>query len=512
MRFPRLTGYKNLKAATIDNGKITIVGLTCQKGLYALRQYTQIPTQQNYPKWAKPVLRKQKHKVVSLLTGRSVFTKMVKLPPIEEKEVKNVLMFTENDSAPFPLSEAELSAWFIGLQEPKLKTIMTAVKRESLKEHKQIMKQAGVSVFAIATPLVAIRALIRVSRIIDTSAPTLFIHLEQGMVGLHIFKNGEPLFTREVSFGHGESFENDFLERVSDEVYKSVSYFATASKGEAVKLGYILGSGPTNEDSCDKISKESGVSISTYDPFKDFLSDASNPTYNEKSYGPSLAMAVGAAIDGGATLNIPAKQNFIKQVARTIETPMVKYVAAFLLIVTAFGYFTNMTFANLNRKIEKLKLTAEAEKAEQNTIAELQTKLNRLANQNMKIEKEIKTYPVIEENAYDWFSIFNDVARNLPKNAALTSWSLNLGSTSQKSVRLTGVVEGIGQKRVSALNGLLKGLSASQSFGSASIVKIRKNANSGNLSQASISFEIKAEISNGSGMFAKENHNKRKAF
>lgn len=257
------------------------------------------------------------------LPNNAVFTSVVQMPIMSEKELDKSIRFEAKKYIPLPLDEVILSWLPVSTnQEKKVNHILlTAVPVKLREGYRQIFELAGLSLEVIEIEALAmIRSLIT-----DEDKNYVIIDVGSKATGINFVKNGLLQLSRNLNIGgetitsriaqvlniseaRAEQFKKDFgisgegfipeaIRPVLESVKKETQQMLTIYRASGVEVEKILitGGGSMLPGLVDFFS-ETGVAVEIADP----LSKVSYPKEVApvlKRYGPHLAVAIGLALN-----------------------------------------------------------------------------------------------------------------------------------------------------------------------------------------------------------------------
>ncbi|MBI5814796.1 MAG: hypothetical protein HZB29_04215 [Nitrospinae bacterium] len=410
--------------------------------------------------------------VTELVQNPPVFTKLLDLPPMPRGEALAAAMLLERDSVPFAMESAFVDVW----SQPAVKgngrerTLMAAAPSADMLMRKERLGSIGMRPGAFAPAVSAIGALVRNSRIIPKNTPVAFIMLEPPSLGIYIFWGDAVIFTREITGPSGPGY----IQWGAEQTAKSLEYYERSSGTPPAAHGFAIGMSASIGDNSETISRATGIKFDIYDPFNDFVRPHPSIAKMPQDAGPALAALIGAAIDGGETLNLAPKS------FPAISVGMAASVAAVaLLIVTIAGFMLNKNHAG----------SASRERDYAATVKELES----VTSANMKLEMELKAYPAIAaDNGPDWEMAFKAVSLAMPSNAALSRLTINANPAggALRNTRMEGETRGSEAARFEAIELIVNALKDSPGFVDVTLVKAKMEP-AGN---GTAYFEIAANI------------------
>jgi len=160
---------------------------------------------------------------VVALPEYEIVSRLVSLPPLEEKEIKDALAFEAETFVPYPLDQVSID--YEVVEEDKggrLTVFAIAARNDLIANYIKIFKAAGMELLAIESPAVSMRRILK--QIATASEATMVLDIGQKYSDLIGFKNDNIYFARSISLG-GESLTraisvNLGLDMASAEEYK----------------------------------------------------------------------------------------------------------------------------------------------------------------------------------------------------------------------------------------------------------------------------------------------------
>ena len=225
---------KSLVTLNIGSQRVGMARFSGGKGSLVLRNYafSEMPgdpsaegSRSPQIKDAVSALSKQlkagKRQIRYGVPGQSVFTRFVKLPPMSEDKLKDIIQFEAVQNVPFPIDEV---AWdsqlFMGGEEPEV--ALVAIKSEVLTE----INDAVEGSFKTSTVDVAPMALYNAFRFNypDVNKPALLVDIGSKSTNL-VYIDGDRVFTRNIMVGGaaitsniGKEFQIEYEEAEAQKV------------------------------------------------------------------------------------------------------------------------------------------------------------------------------------------------------------------------------------------------------------------------------------------------------
>lgn len=143
-------------------------------------------------------LKAGKGKVRYAVSGQSVFTRFVKLPPLDDDNVEQLVTFEAQQHVPFPLEEV---AWDYEILESsgEKEVVIVAIKAESLDELNESVTSTGLSTAEVDVAPMALYNAFRAAYP-NVNEPVLLIDIGAKATDL-LYIEGKRFFTRSVNRG-----------------------------------------------------------------------------------------------------------------------------------------------------------------------------------------------------------------------------------------------------------------------------------------------------------------------
>jgi len=200
-------GTANIKIAQITHGSAKvldtygIVNISYQidnrNNTVAIQQTAQILS--NLIKQARATTKR----CVVSLPNSAVFTSVIEMPKMSEKELNSSIEFEAKKYIPLPISEVGLSWSLVSSDASTVKVLLTAVPNQVRESYVKVFEQAGLELEIIEIEALA---LIR-SLVTEIGQNSVIIDIGSKATGLNVIKNGYLQLTRNLNIG-GETITN----------------------------------------------------------------------------------------------------------------------------------------------------------------------------------------------------------------------------------------------------------------------------------------------------------------
>ena len=133
------------------------------------------------------------------ISGQSVFTRFIKLPPIEDDNIQQLVAFEAQQHAPFPIEEVIWDWQLLDSNSTDKEVALVAIKGDSLNDLNDIVADTGLRTVDVdASPMALYNALLHSYPELEST--TLLIDIGAKTCNL-IYLEGKRMFTRSVAVG-----------------------------------------------------------------------------------------------------------------------------------------------------------------------------------------------------------------------------------------------------------------------------------------------------------------------
>jgi len=270
-------------------------------------------------------------KVVTCLPEDEVVSRLIRLPPIKENEIKDALKFEAETFVPFPLSQASIDYEIIEKDDMGRMSVFTiAAKNETIQSFVKLFKMTGLELVAIESPATALRRVM--ASAVSTTVTMLVADLGEKFSDIIGISDNKVYFTRAVPVG-GESLTraisvNLGLDMASAEQYKKayglnemelegkiksaiIPVFSSMAEeirralgsfreelNKSVGLLVLSGGGANLPGFAEELARLLGVEVQVVQPFINLDVSRVTPVVNMTSEGCRFSLAVGLALRG----------------------------------------------------------------------------------------------------------------------------------------------------------------------------------------------------------------------
>ena len=383
------------------------------------------------------------------ISGQSVFTRFIKLPPIEDDNIQQLVAFEAQQHVPFPIEEVIWDWQLLDSNSTDKEVALVAIKGDSLNDLNDIVTDTGLRTIDVdASPMALYNALLYSYPELEST--TLLIDIGAKTCNL-IYLEGKRMFTRSVAVGgasittaiakqYGINFSEaeaqkcnnglvalntahtsqlsedsaalatvirNALSKLPAEIARTTNYFRSQHGGRAPQKIFISGGG-ANLPYIDKFFEEKlQLPVELFNPLKEISVGADVNVEQVSAEAHMLGELVGLALraEGKTSLAIDLVPD---QVFRERETtrrkPWLVFASVLLIAGWAVWSWTNMGRKGLS---EAGLTTITQEVGVRDSYAK---PLNELAKKEAQLD--IISHQLAEAQAArtDWIDMLDDLA------------------------------------------------------------------------------------------------------
>jgi type IV pilus assembly protein PilM len=419
------------------------------------------------------VLKEKKIKathVVFSVPGQSVFTRFVKLPPVDESKVVQIIQYEAQQNVPFPIEEVIWDYQLIGKTESgELEVVLLAIKSDIIEELKEDVESVGLQTEMVDVAPMALCNAVRYNEgdpdgctmVVDIGARTTnLLFLEKG----RIFSRSIPIAGNAITQSIAAEFNVPFLEaeqlkklkgfvalggayedppdeqqgriskiirnvmtRLHAEVARSVNFYK-GQQGGTPPQRLLLSGGSSIIPYTDRFFQEKfQIEVRYFNPFRNVEIDPSISREEVAKSAHFMGEVVGLGLrrvtECPLEVNLLPKSIQSRQQFKSRQPYFLGAAAAVLLIPLCFYGYT--------RKIKELT---------QRQLDDVKAEVARLGNLKSTVDLEKKQLGSLQEKADDvarvilqrtfWQDFYNDLNQRVVPSMWITTLRAQAGTSS----------------------------------------------------------------------------------
>ncbi|MDP4009593.1 MAG: type IV pilus assembly protein PilM [Candidatus Shapirobacteria bacterium] len=270
-------------------------------------------------------------KAVVCLPEDQVISRLIRLPPLKDSEIVDVLKFEAETFVPYPLDKISLDYEIIEKDEAgRLTVFVIAARNDLINAYIKLFKSINMTLVALESPSVTFRRVANVA--VSASNGIMVIDFGEKFSNIVALNKGQICFTRSLSVG-GESLtraisvnlgldmasaeeykkvyglkENELegkirvaltpvLNSLMDDIRKAVALFSE-DQGKQVDLLVLSGGGANLPGLAEELTKTTGIEVQIIQPFIFINTSKITLPFNLSLEGCRFSLAIGLALRG----------------------------------------------------------------------------------------------------------------------------------------------------------------------------------------------------------------------
>lgn len=392
-------------------------------------------------------LKIPKARVRYAISGQAVFTRFVKLPPLQDDNIEQLVTFEAQQHFPFPINEVVWDYEMIEGGEDK-EVVIVAIKEDALDEINDTVTESGLTTLEVDVAPMALYNAYRVAYG-TPEEPTLIIDIGAKTSNL-LFVEGKRFFTRSVAIGgasissaiakeynitfpeaehqkvthglvalgggHTEQMDESLaalamvirnaLTRLPAEIARTTNYYRSQHAGNAPKKILLAGGGANLPYTLEFFQEKLGLPVEFFNPLSNIAIAKGVDTEVLQREAHTMGELVGLGLRGvgKSTINIDLVPSAV-EVIRAEQKRRPFLIAAAVILVA--GFTANAFFQYI----------AAAKAADRNrTMTETREKLSPVESEILKLLKTedalaqvAESHTRIESDHSFWFDLMAEL-------------------------------------------------------------------------------------------------------
>ncbi|MGB6222561.1 Amuc_1101 family PilM-like pilus complex protein [Haloferula sp.] len=379
---------------------------------------------------------KAKGKVRYTISGQAVFIRFVKLPPLDDDNIEQLVTFEAQQHVPFPLEEV---VWDYEILESggEKEVVIVAIKGDALEDINDSVNATGLGTAEVDVAPMALYNSFRAAYP-DVTDPVLLIDVGAKTSDL-LYIEGDRFFTRSAATGgatvtaaiakefnvpfaeaeahktqnglvalgggHTESLDEstaalamcirNAMTRLATEIPRTTNYYRSQHGGSAPKHVFLAGGGANLPYAKEFFEEKLKLPVDYFNPLPAISIGKGVDTDRLSKEAHTMGELVGLGLRGigKSKLNIDLVPSKVGQ-ARESEKrkPFLIAAAALLVLGTgAWGFFQMSAASSANEKKEDMERQADSLRGpagKLNQLGKQEDQLRNIANEYIQIEKQ----------------------------------------------------------------------------------------------------------------------------
>ena len=382
-------------------------------------------------------LKLEKSSAWYAVAGHTVFTRFVKLPPVQGDKLEQIVEFEARQNVPFPIHEVVWDYELVGEKdaiEPEV--VLVAMKSDSLNEINDQVEAGGMKGAGVDLSPMAIFNAFRYSYP-DVDESVVIVDLGARSTNL-IFAEGQRVFTRNIlvggatvtgaigkefglGFGDAESQKREqgfvafggaveehadaavaamskvirnAMTRLHGEVTRTINYYRTQQGGSPPRRVFLAGGGAALPGVVEFFQEKLKLPVEILDPLRGVQLDRGVNTSALTSDSAAMGELVGLALRGAGSCPIelelvPDALAASRDAAKRAPSLILATLCLFAALVAGVVYFKSAEQV-VQDKIQTVGAEQAELKSRSDEIRALDASLEELKGQSAQLEKAIR--------------------------------------------------------------------------------------------------------------------------
>ncbi len=391
--------------------------------------------------------------VLLSVSGQSVFSRFVKLPPVDKDKVYQIILYEAQQNVPFPINEVVWDYQLIGRGEGELDVMLAAIKADIIIGLTDAVEQAGLQTDLVDVAPMALYNAVRFNYS-DTDGCTLvvdigsrstdLIFMEQGRVFIRSVPVAGNAITqqvmREFELSHedaeemkkahafvafGGAYEDpksevagkvskivrNVMTRMHAEIDRSIKFYRTQQGGMQPSLVLLTGGSSTIPYLDEFLKEKLKVEVTDLNPFINVPVSQQIPADHIGKHAHELAQVVGLALRKALTCPIevnllPPKVVQEKDFRR--RQPVL--VAAALGVAAIVGLWA-LFYARMASITDGMRGMVQDKVAD---LERVETPLKSIERDTEEVRRRIGILERVSDNRGQWLQMLSEIQRALP--------------------------------------------------------------------------------------------------
>lgn len=388
-----------------------------------------------------------KSKVRYAIAGQSVFTRFVKLPPLQDDNIEQIVTFEAQQHVPFPINEVVWDYEMIEGGEDK-EVVIVAIKEDALDEINDTVTEAGLSTLEVDVAPMALYNAYRYAYGAPEE-PTLIIDIGAKTSNL-LYCEGKRFFTRSVAIGgasisaaiakeynitfpeaehqkitnglvalgggHTETMDEalaalamvirNALTRLPAEIARTTNYYRSQHAGNPPRKVLLAGGGANLPYTLEFFQEKLGIPVEFFNPLGQIVIGKGVNVESVSREAHTMGELVGLGLRGigKSTINIDLVPSAVG-IARKEAKRKPFLIAAAALLLVGFSAWTAFQFIAAGKAQEKNRTMTEI----RDGLAPVETQIRKLLKTEEELARVAESYTKVEADHAFWFDLIGEL-------------------------------------------------------------------------------------------------------
>lgn len=391
--------------------------------------------------------------VLLSVSGQSVFSRFVKLPPVDKDKVYQIILYEAQQNVPFPINEVVWDYQLIGRGEGELDVMLAAIKADIIVQLTDAVEQAGLTADLVDVAPMALYNAVRFNYndsagctlVVDIgSRSTDLIFMEQGRVFIRSvpvagngitqqimrefelsYEDAEEMKKAHAFVAFGGAYEDPKSEvagkvskivrtvmtRMHAEIDRSIKFYRTQQNGMQPSLVLLTGGSATIPYLDTFLKEKLKVDVDYLNPFINVPVSQAIPSDHIGKHAHELSQVVGLALRKALTcpieINLLPPKVVKEKDFRRRQPALVLAAVGISLIVGLWAVFFARMASQTNEKLNIV----------QQRVAELEAieaPLKQIEAESASIDAHMESVQGVVSKRGQWLRLLAEIQKALP--------------------------------------------------------------------------------------------------
>ncbi len=388
-----------------------------------------------------------KLKVRYAISAQATFMRFVKLPPIQDDNIEQLVTFEARQHVPFPLNEVVWDYELIEGGKDK-EVVIVAIKSDALEEINTTVNSSGLSTAEVDVAPMALYNAYR-SAYGVSEEPILIIDIGAKTSSL-LYIEGKRFFTRSVQIGgasissaiakeyhvsfgeaenqkihnglvalgggHAQSLDESVaalamvirnaLTRLTSDIARTTNYYRSQHGGNSPVKVYLAGGGANLPYTLEFLHEKLGLPVEFFNPLSKLAisKDVDTSVLQQEAHMMGELVGLGLRGIGKSSINIDLVPAAVEQL-RDADRRKPFLIAAAAILIAGFSVWAVMKQLAASKANDELRTMTEV----RDNLAPHESKIRSLLKKEEALNKVATAYTDIQEDHTYWFDLLTEV-------------------------------------------------------------------------------------------------------
>jgi len=402
--------------------------------------------------------------VLLSVSGQSVFSRFVKLPPVDKDKVYQIILYEAQQNVPFPINEVVWDYQLIGRGEGELDVMLAAIKADIIVSLTDAVEQAGLQTDLVDVAPMALYNAVRYNYsdsagctlVVDIgSRSTDLIFMEQGRVFIRSvpvagnsitqqvmrefelsFDDAEEMKKAHAFVAFGGAYEDpksevagkvskivrNVMTRMHAEIDRSIKFYRTQQNGMQPSLVLLTGGSATIPYLDTFLKEKLKVDVDYLNPFVNVPVSQSIPSDHIGKHAHELSQVVGLALRKALTcpieINLLPPKALAEKDFRRRQPMLVMAAFGLAAIVGLWAVF----FAKMAGQAEENRMLVQSKVS---ALEQLEAPLRLIEMETAQYQERFNALESVAQNRKQWLNILAEIQKSLPADLWIVQMTPN---------------------------------------------------------------------------------------